>query len=215
MIESRVQRLMEAIADEVTVEIRKKFETLRGEGDRRLESAAERIKSEAMSRIGQLIEDIKEKKEEQIAIARREASKDSLLDRKELMDEVYKRLELEIVKLRMDPRYPDALQRYIIEGIQALGENDVELVISRDDIDLFTQEFLRESEAKVEEELGMKIHLTLTVDDNIDIIGGLMVRDKKTGIMYNNTLRRRLERMRKQVNVYIDNVLFKSNSLSS
>ena len=215
MIESRVQRLMEAIADEVVVEINKKFETLRGEGNRRLENAAERIKSEAISRIEQLVEGIKEKKEEQIAIAKREASKAVLLDRKELMDEVYKRLELEIVKLRMDPRYPDALQRYIIEGIKALGENDVELVISREDIDLFTQEFLRESEVKVEEELGMKVHLTLTVDDNIDIIGGLLVRDKKTGIMYNNTLRRRLERMRKQVNVYIDNILFKSNSLSS
>lgn len=208
MGEARVQRLIEAVANEVATEIKEKFEAARREGNRRLEAAAGRIRAEAAGRLESLKRDAEKKKGERIVAAKAEADKGLLLLEKEIMDEFLRRLESRLPELRLDPRYPAALQRYIVEGAEALGVDELEVIVSPRDRGIITEEFLRATEGMVKGEVGWRVHLTLAEDDVMDIDGGVIVREKGTGLMYNNSLRRRLERMRRQINHYIDHVFF-------
>lgn len=208
MAKSSAQALMEALADDVTAEIRDMINKARHQGISRLEEVAERNQAELEKRLRRLSAHVKKEQEEEIAAARAEADRDLLLEKRNMGNRVMESVESRLMEVRKDPRYPTALAFYVLEGVEALeGEEDFEIIVADMDRDLINQDFLQKAEDASLNELGRRVSFTLAQEDpDITVEAGLILRSKSTGLMYNNSLKRRLERLERQILLRIDEV---------
>ncbi len=208
MAKSSAQALMEALADDVTAEVRDMINKARHQGISRLEEVAKRNQDELEKRLRRLSASVKKEQEEELAAARAEADRYLLLEKRNMGNRVMERVESRLMEIRKDPRYPAALAFYVLEGVKALEEEeDFEIIVADMDRDLISQDFLQKVEDASLNELGRRVNFTLAQEDpDITVEAGLILRSKSTGLMYNNSLKRRLERLERQILLRIDEV---------
>jgi vacuolar-type H+-ATPase subunit E/Vma4 len=118
--------------------------------------------------------------------------KKALMDkRSEILSKVYKEVEQTLKKISegksKDHDYALILEKLIIEGASAIGENEVILFANKRDTD-----YLKKNIKKIVKTLG-SFNLILA-ESPIDVSGGVVLKNAKGDKIFNNTFEGRLAR---------------------
>lgn len=138
-----------------------------------------------------------------------EGRKKLLNVREELISQVFKRVEREIVQMVTcrGEDYEELLIDLIREGAESIGERKIRIASNRRDIEFIKGhiEALRES---LRRGLGYDVEVDLT-DDPLDCIGGVVVSSLDEKLIYHNTLEGRLAKVREKLRLKVAQILFK------
>jgi V/A-type H+-transporting ATPase subunit E len=103
--------------------------------------------------------------------------------------------------------YKDILFNLIVSASEVVAGKRLELVLNQRDRKSFKKEMLEEITALVNERTGRNMSLDL-VDEPMQFLGGVVVRDVENSVEVDHTLETRLSRLRESIRVDVAKILF-------
>jgi vacuolar-type H+-ATPase subunit E/Vma4 len=163
---------------------------------RKAEAEAKKIRDQV---IGQAEAKARTWKSKEVASAHIEAKRTSLRAREEAIAKVFEAIEREVAKLRESPQlYREALVNLAVEAVSAVGEAEARLKVGTDDGDIVDEAFLGEVDRRIEQSLGRSVKIALERDPGLSG-GGCAALSADGRIIFDNTFRRRLERLKPEL----------------
>ncbi|MDD5066125.1 MAG: V-type ATP synthase subunit E family protein [bacterium] len=129
-----------------------------------------------------------------------------LKKQEENITRVFDKINQSVEKVSQDKRYPDLLKKLIQEIIEVLHDKEIELCFSRTDEPLFTDAFIKEVE-----ELFQHHHVRFSRESikfDSKIKNGVMGLIKNKNLIYNNTLKAKMSRLKNEMAYAIYKELF-------
>ena len=186
---------------------------------------AEKIKDEAQIEANKILEDAKKEAEKRkneilkkgekeaemiknriIAEAKLEVRKKMLMKREELIEKAVKKLKEDLIKLPEKEDYSTLLFKLIIEGIIAVGEEEIILDLNKRDYETIDSKVIWAIESEMEKLLNKPV--IVRKGNIVDIIGGCIVKNKDGSKVCNNSLEAVFERNLENIKGKIAEVLF-------
>ncbi len=159
---------------------------------RKAETQAEKARQEVLERIRRKVETLKSK---EIASAHIESKRVLLKAREQAIAGVLETIEQEVGKLREDSSgYRNALRKLAAEAVTAVDLPRVVLRIAPEDAAITEGDFLREVVGDVKTLSGKDVEIKIELDADLPS-GGCISASGDGRIIFDNTFRRRLERM--------------------
>jgi len=150
-------------------------------------------------------------KSKEIAGGHIEAKRVLLRAREEAISRVFDTILGELEKLHRDgARYRQALVGLAAEAVGAIGEKEVEVVLGKEDQGLADERLIVDISKRLDSESVPGIKMEIVVDRSLDG-GGCVARSKDSRIIFDNTFRRRLERMKPSLRSTIVSEVLKSD----
>ena len=172
------------------------------------ETEAERIRKEMLDQVKRKVATLKSK---EIAGGHIEAKRILLRAREEAISKVFDTIWEELGKLHEDrPRYGKALVNLAAEAVRAIGEAEVTVALGREDEALAGSGFVSGITGTLASEGMADIKIDVVVDPAIGG-GGCVARSKDSRVIFDNTFKRRLERMRPSLRSAIVSEVLKSD----
>ena len=194
--EARAQRVLDNAKRSVEAEKRK------------AETEAGKVRKEMLDQVKRKVAALKSK---EIAGGHIEAKRVLLRAREEAISRVFDTISAELEKLHRDgTRYRQALVNLAAEAVGAIGEKEVEVVLGKDDQDLADERLVADISKRLDAEGVPGIEIELVVDRSLDG-GGCVARSKDSRVIFDNTFRRRLERMKPSLRSTIVSEVLKSD----
>ncbi len=182
------------------------IEMINRKTEQRVNEILQKAKDTRAKKIEQAKADAQRRVEEIEAAARREAQNEArrreagarlrakrrILEAKnEMIQSVMESLEERLVTLPESDRYEDILLRFIVEGAEALGLDELELVIPEGHQKYVN---LQAAAKAIKKATGRSVRLTVS-DESVRSKGGVIIRSKDGRKWVDNTFEARLERM--------------------
>jgi len=186
---------------------------------------AEKIKDEAQIEANKILEDAKKEAEKRkneilkkgekeaemiknriIAEAKLEVRKKMLMKREELIEKAVKKLKEDLIKLPEKEDYSTLLFKLIIEGIIAVGEEEIILDLNKRDYETIDSKVIWAIESEMEKLFNKPV--IVRKGNIVDIIGGCIVKNKDGSKICNNSLEAVFERNLENIKGKIAEVLF-------
>jgi len=186
---------------------------------------AEKIKDEAQIEANKILEDAKKEAEKRkneilkkgekeaemiknriIAEAKLEVRKKMLMKREELIEKAVKKLKEDLIKLPEKEDYSTLLFKLIIEGIIAVGEEEIILDLNKRDYEMLNSKVIWAIESEMEKLFNKPV--IVRKGNIVDIIGGCIVKNKDGSKICNNSLEAVFERNLENIKGKIAEVLF-------
>ncbi len=190
----------EAIVEKILEDAQKQAKRILDGAERTAESQRKKADSEASKIREQTLDQAKVKAEmlraKEIATARLEAKRILLDAREGIIRKAFAAIERELARLRKANEYRETLLRLALEAIAAVGGKQVKLVVSKEDEALVDEGFMTELEQRIaggSSRAGVEIDLE--VAQNLED-GGCIATSPDGRIVFDNTLKRRFERMK-------------------
>jgi vacuolar-type H+-ATPase subunit E/Vma4 len=175
---------------------------------RKAQSEAEKIRKEMLSRVGRKAAALESK---EVAGGHIEAKRIILRAREEAISKVFDTIEQALAKSREDvPRYREGLITLAAEAVRAIGEEEVTVVLGKDDGDLAGEDLVSDVAARLESEGIRGIRIEVVVDRSLGA-WGCIARSKDSRIIFDNTYKRRLERIKPSLRSTIVSEVLKSD----
>ena len=163
---------------------------------RKAEAEAKKIRDQV---IGQAEAKARMWKSKEVASAHIEAKRISLKAREEAITKVFGAIEREVVKLKETPEsYREALVNLAVEAVSAVGDAEVTLKVGTADAHIVDEAFLGEVEGRIGEDLNRAVKIVLERDPGLSG-GGCIALSANGRIIFDNTFRRRLERLKPEL----------------
>jgi vacuolar-type H+-ATPase subunit E/Vma4 len=192
------------------------------DAEKEIAGILERAEYTAKGRTAQILQDTEEKKKailekgaEEAKTARRLVLSDLNLELKkvglrikgEIVEETLSLLRRKIEQFRSSSDYPAFLANLALEGIKALGQN--EIVITSGDLDgnLLTQDVLDDIRKRGKTLLREDIRISVS-SETLKNSSGLRLSTKDGRLFYDNTLESRIERMSDDLRLIISRKIF-------
>lgn len=184
-------RVLDNVTESVLAESKKTMDDAHEEAERILEQAKKRTLDVA----DQLATEHEEKVESRIEKARSETQKERkrmvLRTVEEEVHEILDEADTRIREILSSPKGTDALERWILEGVEAMpGERAIVKV------DSDTKGILDEVVEGVGEATDVELEVS---DENLDPDAGVMVSSPDGNVVYNNTVDNRIEIFREEL----------------
>ncbi len=128
-----------------------------------------------------------------------------LLEKRKIIDNVFKIVEKRLLAAIKEDRYFQLLMRLIEDGVTATGGGKLEIVLNRSDAQLKIP--LKEISRRVSSRLGIETTLEISAR-NISVIGGAIVQTADERTKIDNSLDSILERERRRLEPRINTILF-------
>jgi V/A-type H+-transporting ATPase subunit E len=143
-----------------------------------------------------------------ISEAKMNSRRAELEAREELIESAFKRAEEELKKIAStdDEKYKESLKKIIEEASIEIGGGNLVLLLKEEDVAKI-KDTIPAIEKEIEGKTGTKT--TLAIGENINTIGGAVVKTKNGEIEVNNTIEARMLRFKKALRSEVANVLFK------
>jgi vacuolar-type H+-ATPase subunit E/Vma4 len=175
---------------------------------RKAEAQAEKARSEILGRAERKTRVLKEK---EIATAHIESKRVLLRAREEAISKIFGAIEQELARVREDPAgYRRALRNLAVEAVAAVGVERVLLKVAKEDEALADASFLKDVTAAVDSSTGGAVKFDMRPDPGISG-GGCVAVSEDGRIVFDNTFRRRVERMKPQLRALIVKEVLKTN----
>jgi vacuolar-type H+-ATPase subunit E/Vma4 len=175
---------------------------------RKANAEAERIREEMLAQAERKVRVLRSKG---IASARIEAKRIALKAREGAISKVVGLVEQGLANLREEPdRYGEALHNLAAEAVSTVGESEVTLKFGKDDEGIADAQFIAAVTQKVYEMQGAQVKIALEYDTGL-VGGGCMAVSKHGRIVFDNTFRRRLERMKPALRTMIVKEVLKTD----
>jgi vacuolar-type H+-ATPase subunit E/Vma4 len=165
---------------------------------RKAEAEAEKARKEVLERVRRKVEKLKSK---ETASAQIESKRLLLKAREQAISGILERIGRELEAVRGDrPRYGKALRRLAAEAVAAVDLPLVLLRLNPEDAALLGEGFAGEVAADVKGLLGRDIEVRMeTGTDEGLTSGGCIAASEDGRIIFDNTFKRRLERMKQEL----------------
>jgi vacuolar-type H+-ATPase subunit E/Vma4 len=175
---------------------------------RKAQAEAEKIRKQVLDQAGRRAQTIRSK---QIATARIESKRAMLKAREAAVAKVFEIIRGELEKLRQNRNeYRRALGNLAAQAVAAVDEPEVTLKIGKQDAELADGDFINRAanEARSLRQGEIKIEV---VEDADLTDGGCVALSKKGHVIFDNTFKRRLERMEAELRAEIVNEVVKAD----
>jgi vacuolar-type H+-ATPase subunit E/Vma4 len=175
---------------------------------RKAEAEAKKIRDEIMKQADAKARAVRSK---ELATANIEAKRELLRAREDAITKVLLRIAQDLARVREHPeQYRQALLNLASEAVAAVGGVQVTLRVGVEDKGLADQSFLDEIKAALEAKSGDQVEISLEIDPALSG-GGCVAVSKRGRIVFDNTYRRRLERMKPQLRSLIVREVLKTD----
>ena len=163
---------------------------------RKAEAEAKKVREEIIKQAQTKARALRAK---ELATANIEAKRELLKAREDAIGEVLGRIAEELARVRERPeQYRQALKNLASEAIAAVGETQVTLKVGGEDKAIADHAFLDEVGAALQAISGDRVEINLEIDPALSG-GGCVAISKRGRIVFDNTYRRRLERMKPEL----------------
>jgi len=161
--------------------------------ERKAQAEVERIRKEMLAQAERRADVFRSK---EIAGARIEAKRILLRAREAAISKVVAVVEHELAGLKEKPdEYRRALFNLAAEAVSAVGEPEVTLRLGKDDEGLVDTGFAARVADRIKETEGSEVKIDVKYDSSL-VGGGCVAVSRQGRVVFDNTFRRRLERMR-------------------
>ncbi len=128
--------------------------------------------------------------------------------REEVIEETFQKAEEKLKKIASSksPEYIESLKEIITEAAIEIGGGELVVLLKKDDVAKI-KDSIKSIANDVTEKISVKT--SLEIGDNINTIGGAIVKTKNGEIEVNNTIESRLSRFKKTMRSEVAKVLFK------
>ena len=188
-------------ADVITQEAEKEAALIAEEGQKEAALEKEKILENAQKQSAM-------KYQQLISEAKMNSRRAELEAREELIESAFKRAEEELKKIASTDsgEYKESLKKIIAEASVEIGGGDLILSLKEDDV-AKVKDAIPAIEKDIEKTTGTKT--TLEIGENINTIGGAIVKTKNGEIEVNNTIEARTLRFKKVLRSEVAKVLFR------
>lgn len=188
-------------ADVITQEAEKEAALIAEEGQKEAALEKEKIRENAQKQSAM-------KYQQLISEAKMNSRRAELEAREELIESAFKRAEDELKKIAStdSDEYKESLKKIITEASVEIGGGDLILSLKEDDV-AKVKDVISAIEKDIEKNTGTKT--TLEIGENINTIGGAIVKTKNGEIEVNNTIEARTLRFKKVLRSEVAKVLFR------
>jgi len=161
---------------------------------------AQRIQDDILAEAEQKAENLRSR---ELSTAKIEAKRTLLRAREEAVSKVLGQVETILKGIREDrDRYGRSLANLAVEAVTAVGEPEVVLKVSQADEGVVDNTFIDGVSSRVRELSGDETRIELEFDLE-DMGGGCVAKSTQGRVIFDNTFRRRLERMKPQLRAAI------------
>jgi vacuolar-type H+-ATPase subunit E/Vma4 len=175
---------------------------------RKAETEAEKVRKEILD---QARHKAAAEKSKEVAGAHIEAKRVLLRAREQAISKVFDTIIEELGKLHRDgPRYRRALVSLATEAVAAIGEKQVTVALGKEDEALAGGDLVAEIADGLRSQGVPDIKIDISVDPSVGG-GGCVARSKDSRIIFDNTFRRRLDRMKPSLRSTIVNEVLKND----
>ena len=201
---------VEEIVQKIREDANKEAEEIINKAKMEAEKILEEAKKEAEKRRNEILK--KGEKEAEmiknriIAEAKLEVRKKILMKKEELIEKAVKKLKEELIKVPERENYRDLLVKLIVDGVVAVGSEEVVVDLNKRDYETLDINFLWEIEKEIERVTNRSV--VVRKGGIVDIVGGAIVRDREGSKICNNSLEAIFERNLGNIRAKIAEVLF-------
>jgi len=175
---------------------------------RKAEAEAEKVRKEMLDQVKHKVGTLKSK---EIAGGHVEAKRVLLRAREEAISRVFDTILEELDKLHHDgPRYREALINLAAEAVGAIGGKEVKVTLGKDDENLADEKLVSDIGGRLDSHGRPGIAIEIVVDPSLRG-GGCVARSKDSRIIFDNTFRRRLDRVKPSLRSTIVSEVLKSD----
>jgi len=201
-----VDEIVSKILEDANKEAEKIKEDAQVEASKILDDArkeAEKRKNEILKKGEKEAEMVKNRI---IAEAKLKVRKKMLIKREELIEKAIKKLREDLIKLPEKEEYNTLLLKLIIEGIVAIGEEEVFIDLNKRDYEIIDSKIMW----TIESEMGKLLNKPVIVRKGniVDIVGGCIVKSKNGSKICDNSLEAVFERNLENIKEKIAELLF-------
>jgi V/A-type H+-transporting ATPase subunit E len=188
-------------ADSILEEAEKKSNSLLEEGEKiaimEKEKILEDSKKQSTMRYQQIISE-----------AKMNSRRMELDTREEVIEESFKKAEekLEALAASDSAEYKESLKEIIMEAALEIGGGELVLFLKQEDVAKINDS-MSSLEMDIKEKTGNETKLE--IGDNINTIGGAIIKTKNGDIEVNNTIEARMQRFKKSLRSEVARILFK------
>ncbi|MGZ7047464.1 MAG: V-type proton ATPase subunit E [Methanobacterium sp.] len=187
-------------ADAIIQEGEKEAALILEEGERRAKTEEEKILENAKKQSNM-------KYQQLISEAKMKSRRTELEAREELIESAFKRAEEELQKIAStsSEEYLNSLQKIVEEASIEIGGGNLVLSLKEEDVSK-----IKDSISTIEDAVKSKTgnETTLEMGENINTIGGAIIKTKNGQIEVNNTIEARMQRFKKSLRSKVAQVLF-------
>jgi V/A-type H+-transporting ATPase subunit E len=143
-----------------------------------------------------------------ISEAKMKSRRMELDSREEVIEESFKKAEEKLVKIASSEsaEYKESIKNIIIEAALEIGGGDLILLLKSED-----EAKIKDSISEIENDVKAKTgkETNLEIGNNINTIGGTIIKTKNGDIEVNNTIEARMLRFKKSLRSEVARILFK------
>ena len=200
------------IVSSIISEAQSKADVIIQEAEREVALIVEEGQKEAALEKEKILENAKKqsamKYQQLISEAKMNSTRAELEAREELIESAFKRAEEELTKIAStdDAQYKESLKKIIEEAAIDIGGGELVLSLKEGDVAKI-KGAISALEKDIAEKTGTKT--TLEIGENINTIGGAIVKTKNGEIEVNNTIEARMLRFKKVLRSEVAKVLFR------
>jgi V/A-type H+-transporting ATPase subunit E len=200
------------IVSSIISEAQSKTDVIIQEAEREAALIVEEGQKEAALEKEKILENAKKqstmKYQQLISEAKMNSRRAELEAREEIIESAFKRAEEELKKIAStnDEQYKESLKKIIEEASIEIGGGELVLSLKEDDVAKI-KGAIPAMEKDIESKTGTKT--TLEIGENINTIGGAVVKTKNGEVEVNNTIEARMLRYKKVLRSEVAKVLFK------
>jgi vacuolar-type H+-ATPase subunit E/Vma4 len=179
------------------------------EGEKqKAEAEAGKVRKEMLDQVRRKVAAIKSK---DVAGGHIEAKRVLLRAREGAISKVFDTILQELGKLHEDgPRYRKALVGLAVEAVRAIGKPEVTVALGSDDQALADENLVSDVTGRLQAGGISGVKIDIVVDPGLGG-GGCVARSKDSRVIFDNTFRRRLERMKPSLRSTIVSEVLESN----
>jgi len=193
--------IIEKIGEDTEKEVKAVLEEAEGKVDEIIKEAQSKAKKEEEEILHRGAREAELAKQRIIADAKLKARKQKLDVKEAAIQAAFGEAEKELQKLGSTAKYPPILEKIIKEAVNSIGSEDMEIMASKADRKILTQDFLN----SLSKESGANIALS---PQTIETYGGVIVKAKNEKIEVDNTFETRMARMRDDLRTKVAKILF-------
>jgi len=202
----------EKIVSSIMSDAQIKADSMLEEAKEKTNSVLEKGEKEALTEKEKILEDARKqssmKYQQIISEAKMNSRRMELEAREEVIEEAFKKAQekLKEVASSESTEYVESLKSIITEAAVEIGGGELVVLLKKDDVAK-----IEGSKTSIQDEVSKQTdtNTTLEMGENIQTIGGAIVKTKNGEIEVNNTIEARLQRFKKTLRSEVAAVLFK------
>ncbi|MGB9200613.1 V-type proton ATPase subunit E, partial [Methanobacterium sp.] len=202
----------EKIVSSILSDAKFKADSISEEAENESKSILEESEKVALMEKEKILEDGKKQSamryQQIISEAKMKSRRMELDSREEVIEESFKKAEEKLVKIASSEsaEYKESIKNIIIEAALEIGGGDLILLLKQED-EAKIKDSISEIENDVKAKTGKETNLEM--GNNINTIGGTIVKTKNGDIEVNNTIEARMLRFKKSLRSEVARILFK------